>query len=148
MHQYFYCIFFNLDSKILRLRIYELELIMKIKMTLLSFSMLCITACTHTPSSGEKMLTHSEEARKLGEQWIKGEDYILASKKLEKNGNKLINQGNKQIAQGKKLISKGESLVKKGNNMVDLSHTRSKEGRLLQQESESQFIEKYPGKLE
>jgi hypothetical protein len=148
MHEYFYCIFLYLDSKILRSRIYELELVMKVHVTLLSLSMLCITACTHTPSSGEKMLTHSEEARKLGEQWTKGEDYILASKKLEKNGNKLINQGNKHIAQGNKLISKGDGQVKKGSDMVDLSRTQFKEGQRLQQESTSQFIEKYPGKLE
>ncbi len=121
---------------------------MKLKLSLLAVPMLIITACSHSPSAGEQMLAHSNEAKKLGEQWTKGESYILESTKLEKKGNKLISSGNKKINKGKKLISKGESEVNKGSKMIDLSHEKLKEGRKLKQESESQFIEKYPGKLD
>ncbi len=112
---------------------------MKIKTLLIPFLVLTTAACTHTPSAGEKMLTHSEEARKLGKQWTKGEESILESKDLEKKGDKLIRSGNKKIAKGKKLISEGESDVNKGNKALSLSNSRLKDGRSLQQESESEI---------
>ena len=70
---------------------------MKFKLTLLTVSILCIAACTHTPSIGEKMLNRSDEARRLSEQWNKGEKYIVESKKLEKRRKQLSNSGNKKI---------------------------------------------------
>lgn len=121
---------------------------MKLKLTLLPVSILCLAACSHTPSTGEQMLTHSNEAKKLGEQWTKGELNVIESIKLEKKGNKLISSGNKKISRGKKLISKGESEVSDGSKMIKLSHKKLKEGKKLKQESESQFVEKYPGKPE
>lgn len=121
---------------------------MKLKLTLLPVSILCLAACSHTPSTGEQMLIHSNEAKKLGEQWTRGESSIIESRALEQKGNKLINSGNKKISRGKKLISKGESDVSRGSKMIELSHKKLKEGKKLKQESESQFVEQYPGKSE
>lgn len=120
---------------------------MKLKLSLLAVSMLMITACSHSPSAGDQMLTHSNEAKKLGEKWTKGESYILESTILEKKGNKLISSGNKKISQGKKLISKGESEANKGSKMIEVSHEKLRDGIKLKQESEYQFVEKYPEKL-
>lgn len=120
---------------------------MKIKIALLSFSIVCMTACTHTPSVGEKMVTHSEETKRLGEQWTKAEESILDSKKLDEKGNTLIKEGDKQITQGRALIDKGEKKISKGSKMIDLSHTQLREGQRSQHESKSQFIEKYPDGL-
>lgn len=122
---------------------------MKTKIILCSFVVLGIASCTHKePSVGEKMLTHSQEAKALSKQWAKGEKNILASKKLEKDGNKLISQGNKRIAKGKELISKGESQVDKGKKKIQLSQNLLSAGQRLEQESESQFVEKYPNAFE
>lgn len=46
------------------------------------------------------------------------------------------------------MISKGESDVSRGSKMIELSHKKLKEGKKLKQESESQFVEQYPGKSE
>jgi hypothetical protein len=121
---------------------------MKLKLTVLTVSILCIAACTHSPSVGEKMLNHSDETRKLSKQWTEGEKNIIDSQKLEKKQNQLINSGNKKIAKGKKLTANGENEVKKGNEMGDLSHAKLEKGQRLKQESQSQFIAQYPGTLE
>jgi hypothetical protein len=116
---------------------------MKLKLTVLIVSILCIAACTHTPSVGEEMLNRSKESKKLSEQWTTGEKNIIESKKLEKRRKQLISSGNRKITKGKNLISKGENEVKKGNQMQDLSQTKLENGQRLQQESKAQFIEQY-----
>ncbi|MDR3443434.1 MAG: hypothetical protein P4L65_10530 [Legionella sp.] len=121
---------------------------MKLKFMLLTVSILHVVACTHTPSVGEKMLSRSNEARILSEQWTNGENQVNESKKLEQRRNKLIHSGNKKIIKGKKLISNGENEINKGNKMRDLARVKLENGQRLQQESKSQFIEQYPGKLE
>ncbi len=121
---------------------------MTLKLTLITVFILCIAACTHAPSTGEKMLNHSDEAKRLSTQWTKGEQNIAESKKLEKRGQQHINSGNKKIVKGKKLIASGKNEVKKGNEMHDLSHAKLDNGQRQKQESESQFIEQYPGGLE
>lgn len=117
---------------------------MKLKLTVLAVS-ICLAACTHTPSVGEKMLTHSDETRKLSKQWTQGEKNIIESQKLEKRRNQLIQSGNKKIVKGKKLTSNGENEVKKGNEMLDRSHKKLEEGLRLQQESQSKYMEQSPG---
>ncbi len=94
------------------------------------------------------MLNRSKETKELSVQWTQGEKDIVESKKLEKRRNKLIHSGNKKIAKGKKLISNGENEVNKGNQMYELSQTKLENGQRRQQESKSQFIEQYPGKLD
>ncbi|BCA96579.1 hypothetical protein TUM19329_29400 [Legionella antarctica] len=120
---------------------------MKLKLALLSVSIFYIAACTHTPTVGEKMLNRSDETKKLSLQWTKGEKDIIESKQLEKRRNKLIYSGNKKIAQGKKLISNGENELSKGNKMLDRSHAKLENGKRLQEDSKTQFIEQYSGRL-
>ena len=121
---------------------------MKLKLILPSVFVLCTVACTHTPSVGEKMLTHSQDEKRLSLQWTKGEKDIIESKKLEKRRNKLIESGNKKIAKGKALIANGENEVIKGNKMLDLSQAKLENGLRLQQESKYQFTKQYPGALD
>jgi hypothetical protein len=121
---------------------------MKIKLILLFAASFCLASCTHTPSAGERMLNHSKEAKKLGEQWTQGEQALIDAKDLEKKGVKLVHQGNKNISKGKKLISQGEKKVSLGNKMRNESKAKITEGIRLKKDSENEFSEKYPGKLE
>jgi hypothetical protein len=121
---------------------------MKIKLMMLFATSLYLASCAHTPSTGEQMLSHSEEAKKLGQQWGEGEKNLIDAKNLEKKGLKMIRQGNKQVSKGKSLISKGEKMIDQGNKMREQSKDKIKEGLRLKQESEAEFSEKYPGKLQ
>jgi len=120
---------------------------MKWQFTLLSVSTLFLIACSHAPSTGERILAQSGETKILGEQWLRGEGSVAESAKLEKNGNKLISSGNKKINQGKKLISKGENEVSKGSDMVALAREKLSLGQKLKSDSESEFNTRFPGKL-
>lgn len=120
---------------------------MKTKLILLLGVTLCLASCAHQPSIGEQMLSHSEEAKKIGKQWQQGEKNLLDAKNLEKKGLKMIRQGKKQIAKGKSLMSKGQKSVDLGNKMREQAKAHIKKGIRLKQDSEAKFSKQYPGKL-
>lgn len=121
---------------------------MSIKKMTISMLFVCLAGCSQPPSVGDKMLEHSQRSKAMGEQWKKGENLVKKGKALEEDGASLITRGNKQINKGKKLISNGEKQVQKGNAKLHDSKSKINEGVSLQDESQAQFAEKYPGKLQ
>lgn len=123
------------------------EMTMNIRSTLLLTPLLLLVGCSHTPTIGEQMMSHSEEAKNLAEQWKTGEKMVVDGGALNKQGKGLISDGNSKIKKGKKLISKGEKEVDLGNSMLDNSKKKITEGVELQKKSEELFNERYPEKL-
>ncbi len=94
----------------------------KNKIVILSL-FLVISACSHTPSVGEKMMIQGSQTKEIGQSWVEGDELI-------KKGNKLIHEGEHLTKKGKAQILQGRAMVKKGNKMI--------------KKSEHVFQEKFP----
>lgn len=121
---------------------------MNFKPALLCLPFLYLAACAHTPTVGEKMMAHSQEAKQIAKQWNNNEKIIAKANNMDKKGNKLIAQGNKDLAKGNNLVAKGNAEIKLGNKLVSQSTDQLKAARDFQKESEEKFVEKYSAKLD
>jgi len=115
---------------------------MFIKYTVMALSLISIVACTHVPSTGEKMIAHSESTKQLGDEWRKGEKSVANAAKINKNGDKLIANGHKNIDKGNKLVAKGEQQLSSGKLFIKQAKNQTQVGRALQTKSEEKFEEK------
>jgi len=98
--------------------------------SVLLFSFLFMSACSHAPSLGEQMILQGDNTKVIGEKWVDGDELV-------KSGNHHVDKGNAMIKKGKHLISDGKSEVKKGNKLI-------KKGNKMKLKSEHVFHEKFP----
>lgn len=95
-------------------------------------SVLVVTACSHAPSVGERMLLQGADSTELGEKWVEG--------------NHLIQKGNIQIDHGKSMVEKGERLIKKGHTKIHDGQGMIEQGNRMKNKSETDFSEKFSDK--
>lgn len=100
---------------------------MKIKLSALLVSVFLFVSCAHTPSKGDEMLNASKNAKALSNQW--------------EQGKQLTSTGNAKHRKGIAMIAKGNHLKHTGKEQV-------KQGRKLQQESETIFNDKFANTLQ
>ncbi len=118
----------------------------QIKKTLLILTIASIIGCSHPPTMGEQMQTHSEDTQSLASKWLEGETLSNKGQRLEKKGLSSIADGKNKIKKASALTKKGKSQVKKGEAQIAQSKTMLKEGNTLKSISEQEFKEKYPAK--
>jgi hypothetical protein len=97
---------------------------------LLISSLLLISACSSTPTVGEKMMSQGSETQKLGKNWVVG--------------NELIVKGTKEIGKGESSIKDGEKLIKKGKAQIQEVKSLIKKGKKIEKKTENAFQEKFP----
>jgi hypothetical protein len=103
---------------------------LKYKLIASLFSVFCLASCSHTPpTAADKMMSASDHAKVLSSQW--------------KQGNELTSTGAVQHRDGVAMIAKGNKLVAEGNRQVNAGKNQFNQGKQLQQDSESQFNEKF-----
>lgn len=118
----------------------------QIKKPLLILAIASIIGCTHTPTMGEQMQTHSEDTKSLASKWLDGDKLLNKGQSLEKKGGSSISDGKSKIKKASALAKKGESQVKKGESQIEQSKMMIKEGNALKSDSEQEFKEKFPTK--
>jgi hypothetical protein len=97
---------------------------------LLISSCLLISACSSTPTVGEKMMSQGSETQQLGKNWVAG--------------NELITKGTKEISKGESSIKDGEKLIKKGKSQIQEGKSLIRKGKKIKKKTESVFQEKFP----
>lgn len=88
------------------------------------------SACSHTPSLGEQMISQGSNTKVIGEKWMDGDELV-------RKGDQHVAKGNSMVKKGKHLISDGKSEIKKGQRM-------KKKGNKMKHSSENVFHEKFP----
>ncbi len=91
------------------------------------FLFFSLSACSHAPSLGEKMILQGSHTQALGEKWTEG--------------HQLVEKGNKQIKNGEEMLKKGERLVNKGKANIRVGRKMVKQGQKMMEKSESSFQE-------
>ncbi|WP_417617967.1 hypothetical protein [Oceanisphaera sp.] len=109
-----------------------------LKISALSVMVLATVACSGTPTKGDKMLSHSANAKEVGKMWNQGNKLIEKGEKLQAKGQSQIDDGKDHIKKGRSLVDDGEDKVTKGQKLV-------KKGQLLLEKSEAQYNEHFPG---
>ena len=112
---------------------------MIIKNTAVVIALCTLVGCAHNPTAGEKMLTHSESTKVLGQQWIDSHQSIADAQKRRKEGEAQMKKGYKEIKKGQELVSTGEKNVTAGRVLIDESVRTIRDGQALKDSSESRF---------
>lgn len=86
--------------------------------TLTSLTLLLLNACSTSPKPENKILSYSENTKKLGVDWENGNALVIRGHKLTKKGSKKIDQGNDLIDEGKKNIDEGIELTARGKDIM------------------------------
>ncbi len=95
-----------------------------LKSGVLGVMVLLTVGCAGTPTAGEKMLSHSAEAKDIGKMWNEGNELVLKGEKLQAKGDRQVDEGKDNIKKGQRMIKKGQRLMEK---------------------SEAQYRESFPG---
>jgi uncharacterized membrane-anchored protein len=82
-----------------------------------------LTACSSTPSFGDRLLSQGQGTKQIGKEWNKGQELV-------KKGEKLKAKGQEQVEDGQDDIKKGTEMIEKGQKMIA--------------ESEKAYNEKFP----
>ncbi|MFW5443789.1 MAG: hypothetical protein ACKE51_05740 [Methylococcaceae bacterium] len=101
--------------------------------TLTSLTILLLSACSTSPKSDNKILSYSENTKKLGVDWENGNALVIKGHKLIKNGSNKIEKGIGLIDEGKKNIDEGIELTTRGE--VIMKKNESKFNQLLIKQS-------------
>ena len=110
---------------------------MKFKIVLLFIFSMYLVGCAQKPmTQGDKMLAASDQAKELSHKWNEGN-------KLSLNGSATQNTGTEMVSEGRAQVEKGEKLIAQGNEMNQNGRQQSRTGKKLQQETESDFDEKF-----
>jgi hypothetical protein len=84
-----------------------------LKSGVLGVMALLTVGCAGTPTTGERMLSHSETAEDIGKMWNQGNELVLKGEKLEARGESQVEDGKDNIKKGQRMIKKGQRLMEK-----------------------------------
>lgn len=78
---------------------------------LIAPALLALTACSSTPTFGDRMLSQGQGTQQLGEQWKKGQELIKKGEKLKAKGQEQVEDGQDNIKDGTEMIEKGQKMI-------------------------------------
>ncbi|WP_150084272.1 hypothetical protein [Prosthecochloris aestuarii] len=99
----------------------------------LSIGVFCMTGCTTVstvPTAGDSMVIQGEDSRSIGQKWNTGQRSIQKGEQLKSSGLKMMEKGQKMVAEGQKNVEKGDQSIM--------------QGKLLKQQSEHEYRQKFP----